>query len=130
MATEAIVGREDELHAIEAFVVRGTEGPAALVLEGEPGIGKTTLWLAGLDPSELLLVPRTLEGLVRERLQSLDSDTRDGLLAVAALGRLSPRLLESAGVGGAVIEAAVAADVIELSDDEVRFTHPLLASAV
>jgi hypothetical protein len=43
-ASVAIVGRERELARIEAFVERAVEAPAALVLEGEPGIGKTTLW--------------------------------------------------------------------------------------
>ena len=37
-----VVGREDELALIRAFATR--EGFAALVLEGEAGIGKTTLW--------------------------------------------------------------------------------------
>ena len=31
------------------FLARASEGPAALVLSGEPGIGKTVLWEAGLQ---------------------------------------------------------------------------------
>jgi hypothetical protein len=31
------------------FVGWGEEGPAALVIDGEAGIGKSTLWLAGVD---------------------------------------------------------------------------------
>jgi hypothetical protein len=47
--TLEIVGREDELASIHAFFDQAEGGPAALVLEGEPGIGKSTLWLAGVE---------------------------------------------------------------------------------
>ena len=44
-----LVGREPELKAIESFLDgREHDGPTALVLEGEAGIGKTTLWREGL----------------------------------------------------------------------------------
>ena len=45
----AIVGREQELASLRDFVARTEQGTAALVLEGEAGIGKSTLWLAGVD---------------------------------------------------------------------------------
>jgi AAA ATPase domain len=48
MNTE-VVGREQELASLRAFIERDEGGPAALVLEGEPGIGKSTLWLAGVE---------------------------------------------------------------------------------
>jgi DNA-binding CsgD family transcriptional regulator len=43
-----IVARDEELACVQGFVdgVRGS--PSALVLEGEAGIGKSTLWLAGV----------------------------------------------------------------------------------
>jgi len=44
-----IVGREDELGAVRAFVDRAQTDASALVLEGEAGIGKSTLWRAGVD---------------------------------------------------------------------------------
>ncbi len=44
-----IVGREEELASVAAFVDEVRDGPAALVLEGEAGIGKSTLWLAGVE---------------------------------------------------------------------------------
>jgi hypothetical protein len=47
-----VIGREDELAAIEAFLAGAERGPAALVLEGEPGIGKTILWEAGVQRAE------------------------------------------------------------------------------
>lgn len=42
----AIVGRETELEAGERFLDGLSAGPAAFVIEGEAGIGKTTIWLA------------------------------------------------------------------------------------
>src|SRR5258708_6746918 len=44
-----IVGREEELASLHAFIDERPGGPVALVLEGEAGIGKSTLWLAGLE---------------------------------------------------------------------------------
>ncbi|PWU25000.1 MAG: hypothetical protein C5B48_03525 [Candidatus Rokuibacteriota bacterium] len=41
-----IVGRDEELAAVAEFLHR--EHPGALLLEGEPGIGKTTLWREGV----------------------------------------------------------------------------------
>jgi len=48
-----VVGREDELETLRRFVERaaGATSTAAL-LEGEAGIGKSTLWLAGVDAAE------------------------------------------------------------------------------
>ena len=44
-----IVGREEELASLHAFIDEVRGGPAAFVLEGEAGIGKSTLWLAGVE---------------------------------------------------------------------------------
>jgi DNA-binding CsgD family transcriptional regulator len=43
-STVSVIDREDELAATEHFLEVLREGPAALVVEGEPGIGKTTVW--------------------------------------------------------------------------------------
>lgn len=48
MAQE-LVGREDEALVRQRFLEAVTRGPSTLVLEGEPGIGKTALWQATLD---------------------------------------------------------------------------------
>lgn len=45
----AVVSRPIELRAITRFAAAVAERPAGLLLEGEAGIGKTTLWLAGLE---------------------------------------------------------------------------------
>jgi DNA-binding CsgD family transcriptional regulator len=44
MAAEELLGREDELAAVEAFLEGGRTGASVLVFEGEPGVGKTALW--------------------------------------------------------------------------------------
>ncbi len=46
--SSTIVGRDPELDDISAFLDRVQTGPSALVLEGSAGIGKTTLWSAGV----------------------------------------------------------------------------------
>jgi DNA-binding CsgD family transcriptional regulator len=46
--TDEILGRDAELAAIASYLHRLAAGPVALVLEGEAGIGKTTLWEAGV----------------------------------------------------------------------------------
>ena len=43
-----IVGREQDLASVQAFIGEAEGGTAALVLEGEAGIGKSTLWLSGV----------------------------------------------------------------------------------
>jgi DNA-binding CsgD family transcriptional regulator len=44
-----IVGRDRELASVRTFIDGAGVGPSALVLEGEPGIGKSTLWLAAVE---------------------------------------------------------------------------------
>lgn len=44
-----IVGRDEELRVLLPFVTDVEGAAAALVLEGEPGIGKSTLWQAGVE---------------------------------------------------------------------------------
>jgi DNA-binding CsgD family transcriptional regulator len=44
-----IVSREEELASLQAFIDGLQGGPTALVLEGDAGIGKSTLWLAGVE---------------------------------------------------------------------------------
>jgi DNA-binding CsgD family transcriptional regulator len=51
----AVVGRDEELAEIRAFLARIEGGPSALVLSGEPGIGKTILWETGVDEGRRLL---------------------------------------------------------------------------
>jgi len=45
----AVVGREAELDAIDAFLADRSALPAALVMDGPAGAGKSTLWHAAVD---------------------------------------------------------------------------------
>lgn len=46
---EGVIARAGELSAIERFVARSADRASVLVLEGEPGMGKTTLWEAAIE---------------------------------------------------------------------------------
>jgi DNA-binding CsgD family transcriptional regulator len=48
----SVVGRDAELVVVEEFLDALSGGPAALVVEGEPGIGKTTVWQAAVRRAE------------------------------------------------------------------------------
>jgi DNA-binding CsgD family transcriptional regulator len=72
-----VVGRNQELAALEAFLDR-TSGRSTLVLEGEAGIGKSTLWLAGVEKARA-------RGL--RVLESRPTETERGL-AYTGLGDL------------------------------------------
>ena len=85
---------------------------------------------AGAGPAQPLPVPETLENLLRARISALPASTRKGLALASALGTASTSVLEQAGVAADALDAAVAAQVIELEDGTVRFTHPLLASVL
>ena len=47
-----VVGRESELHAVQAFLDDVAAGTGALLLDGAIGIGKTTLWREGVAAAE------------------------------------------------------------------------------
>ena len=79
-----IVGREDELSVLRAFIGDVEEGPAALVLEGEAGIGKSTLWRAGVEQA----------GAEGFRVLSARPAEAERSLAHAGLGDLFDRVLE------------------------------------
>ena len=47
-----MVGRERELHIVQTLLDQARSQPAVLVVDGEPGIGKTTLCLAAAEAAE------------------------------------------------------------------------------
>jgi DNA-binding CsgD family transcriptional regulator len=85
---------------------------------------------AARDPTVPLEVPAKLEGLVAARLAALHPRTKRALLLIAAHGRLPVALLGALAVGPTALDPAFGANVIETSNGVVRFTHPLLASAL
>jgi DNA-binding CsgD family transcriptional regulator len=83
-----------------------------------------------VDPTQPLPVPETLDGLMRARLNELPAATRESLLLAAAAGRPSAELFARLDVTERALDPALAARVIERTEETIRFTHPLLASAV
>jgi DNA-binding CsgD family transcriptional regulator len=79
-----------------------------------------------------LTLPPSLEGLMRERIERLAATSLDACLAVALLAQPTEELIEAV-LGEAAaeeLEGAAAAGVLDLGGDRLRFTHPLLASAI
>jgi DNA-binding CsgD family transcriptional regulator len=85
-----------------------------------------------VDPGEELPIPATLEELVHERLDRLEACGLEVARVVAALADPTVRLVEAAA--GREPETGLAraleAGILELHGDRLRFTHPLLRSAV
>jgi DNA-binding CsgD family transcriptional regulator len=79
-----VVGREAELEALRAFLGRVPVGAAGFVLEGEAGMGKTTLWRAAVEQAEE-------EGLVVLQAQPVESETT---LSYAGLADLLAPVLD------------------------------------
>ncbi|MFN8110187.1 MAG: AAA family ATPase [Thermoleophilia bacterium] len=54
MEAPHVVGRDAELARLDRFLRSLRDGPGLLMLEGEPGIGKTTLWSWACDTAAVL----------------------------------------------------------------------------
>ncbi len=81
-----VIGRESELAILHSFLDSIPTGPSALLLSGDPGIGKTTVWKEGLADAQLRRY-RTLS------CGPVEAETR---LSYAALGDLLEPILEEA----------------------------------
>ncbi|HET8525317.1 MAG TPA: AAA family ATPase [Actinomycetota bacterium] len=82
---------------------------------------------------ERLPIPDRLQELIEHRLRGLPADTVEALEIVSALS--SPTLETVAGAIApspvdARLDPAIENGVVEVAGDRLRFTHPLLASAV
>ncbi len=150
--TVEIVGRDEELRSLSAFLDRTAEGPAALVLEGEAGIGKSTLWLAGVKAARergfRVLSSRPTEaeqGLAHAGLGDLFEDVLELVVPVLSAPRrraLEVALIveEAAGrsvdprtLGVAVrnaVEVLAAGGPLVLTVDDVQWLDPSSASAL
>src|SRR5262245_1683147 len=89
-SSDSIVGREGELATIDGFVDDIAAGARALLIEGEAGIGKTTLWReaisAAADRGFRVLTTRAVESETRLSFAAL-SDLLD-----ASLDEILPHL--------------------------------------
>ena len=83
--SDVIVGRESELAAVEGLLSSGDPGLSALVVEGEPGIGKSTVWQEALE----LAAGRGFEVLSCRPVQA------EAKLALASLSDLLSPLVDT-----------------------------------
>jgi DNA-binding CsgD family transcriptional regulator len=119
-----IVGREEELASLDAFVSEAQGGLAGLVIEGDAGIGKSTLWLAGVEHARAqglrVLSSRPAEaerGLAHAGLGDLFDDVLDDVLPALSLPRrraLEVALLIEEASGDPVDRRALAVGVREV----------------
>jgi DNA-binding CsgD family transcriptional regulator len=134
----------DALHALVRARL-GTSIPRptlARVLDASGGNAFFTLEIARaisdgrvqLAPGRSIDLPRNLAELVPGRVAELPSSTRDVLLLCSAASTPTTALLRSAAADpdrvSSDLASAVRVGVVELERERIRFTHPLLSSAV
>jgi len=109
-------------------LVEASGGNPFFALEIARALGRGELRVRAGEP---LPVPSTLDQLVHERIAALPVDTRDVLTAAAALSEPRVSVVQRAlgADASANLEPAIAAEVVSVTGDTLRFTHPLLASA-
>ena len=85
-----------------------------------------------LDAGEDLPIPTALDQLLHVRLDALGTEALDVASAVAALADPTMALVEAVVGDGyeAGLAETLAASIIEADRERLRFTHPLLGSAV
>lgn len=106
--SEGIAGRDEELRSLRDFVADVPLGFAAFVLEGEAGMGKTTLWRAAVDHAEEL-------GLLVLRAQPVESETA---LSFTGVGDLLDEVLDIALEPLPPVQRRALTRALALGDDE------------
>jgi DNA-binding CsgD family transcriptional regulator len=91
---DEIIGRDAELDLVASFLNRLATGPHALVIEGEVGIGKTTVWTAGVAAAHRrgypVLICRPVEAEATLSFAAL-GDLLDGVLDEVLPGLSAPQ---------------------------------------
>lgn len=114
MAPDTIVGRERELDAVSKFLDGVSQFPRALLIQGEAGIGKTTIWreasrIAGSDARLLMARPSESErklsfSVLTDLFEPTLREIRDQL-PVPQRRALEAALMLRAPVAGAHVDA-------------------------
>lgn len=112
-----VVGREDESRAAAAFLDSVTTAPAALVIDGEPGIGKTTLWSATVDHARA-------RGI---RVLTTRAAAAESVLAYAALADLLSNL-DTALIAGLPAPQHIALNQVLLRDERTATDQRAVAA--
>ena len=123
-AAPAVIGRESELRRVEAFLDAAALGARALVLSGEAGIGKTTVWHAGLEAAAArayrVLVTRPTEAEARLPFAALNDllgellDTAPPHLPQPQQAALEVALMRASATDAPVQPLALSLAVLEL----------------
>jgi DNA-binding CsgD family transcriptional regulator len=147
---DPLIGREEELNAVRAFLSTRRDGPGLVLLEGEAGIGKTAVWeavIAAEGPGRQVLRARPAEAEMALSFAGL-SDLLGGVLDAALSGLPAPQrralevalLLEpgderppehravAAGLLGAVRALSLSNDVLVAIDDVQWLDGPSAAA--
>src|SRR5204863_2280518 len=119
-----VIGRDAEIAELDAFVGALADGFAALVLRGEPGIGKTTVWDSGIvgaaEAGASVLTARPVEaeaGLSFAALADLLAPVEDRALERLPDPQreaLASALLKAPAPPGGIDERAVSVAVLSL----------------
>jgi DNA-binding CsgD family transcriptional regulator len=146
-----VVARGEELSALDAVLDRAAAGSAALVLEGEAGIGKSTLWRAGVDAARargmcvLLSQPAEVErGLAHAGLGDLFENALESVLPALSAPRrraLEVALLVEDAVHGSdrrtlgvavrsALDVLTAQAPVVLAVDDLQWLDPSSASVL
>ncbi len=85
-----------------------------------------------VDPGDELPIPTNLDELAHERVDHLGDTGLEVARVVAALANPTVRLVETAAGRRAEtgVHEAIEARILEVDGEQLRFTHPLLRSAV
>jgi DNA-binding CsgD family transcriptional regulator len=114
-----VQSRPTESRTIAGFLAAATSEPSALLIEGEPGIGKTTLWLEALE-------------LAREkgfRVLSARAAAAESVLAYAALGDLLDGVPASAWADLPDPQRFAVDQVLMRADDDTATDQRAVAAA-
>jgi predicted ATPase len=116
---------------IIARVAEASGGNPFFAIEIARGLAGRSVESGGRAP---LPVPHSVQKLAAERISALSATARDAVLVAAALSRPTmdaiARALPSETDGTAAVLEAEEASILVSERGRVRFTHPLLASAV
>lgn len=137
-----VIGRQWERDRVGQFLDLLPRGPAALVLEGEPGIGKTTVWRAALDAARdrsyrvfvcrssesesalsFLALGDLLEGVPAEGLEPLPEPQRLALKSalLRSAGKGSPDRVSVARGTLSVLRASAAEAPTVVAIDDIQW---------
>jgi DNA-binding NarL/FixJ family response regulator len=105
---ESIAGREAELASLREFVEAISTGSVGVVLEGDAGMGKTTLWRAAVDHAEDA-------GVLVLQAQPVESETT---LSYTGMGDLFEPVLDEALEPLPAVQQRAMSRALALSEDE------------